>query len=263
MDTHADDFQRAFVSRNWAFISEAEQQTLARATVLVAGVGLGSAVAHVLARTGIGHLIVADGDVVEISNLNRQFYTRADLGSSKAVACGAALQSINPSLTVTVVPEFLQADTVAQYVAQADVVVNTIDWEHPAQLACLEAARAQGKYALFPMNIGFGSAVFAFAPEGPRIADIAGSHLANAELKQHLAQLAYGANVGGSWEPLMQRYEASLTGAPWPSDPQLGIAVAATAAVVATACLQILLGHRIRQYPKPIILDLMRALQPD
>ena len=51
----AEAFQRAFVARNWAFLPESDQQRLAGATVLVAGVGLGSAVAQLLARSGVGH----------------------------------------------------------------------------------------------------------------------------------------------------------------------------------------------------------------
>ena len=159
------------------------------------------------------------------------------------------------------VPDYLQPESLVPYVERADLVINTIDWDHPAQLACLEAARERGKYALFPMNVGFGSAIFAFAPSGPTIDDVAGVRLTNAELKRHFAQLAYAANAGGEWQPLMQLYEQSQRGGYWPSDPQLGVAVAATAALTVTACLRILLGHQVRSYPSPIVLDMLRAMQ--
>lgn len=261
MDESGDSFHRAFVARNWAFLSDQDQLRLAQASVLVAGVGLGSAVAQLLVRSGVGHIIVADGDSVEISNLNRQFYTCADLGTNKAIASSSALTAINPAVVVTTVSEYLQVDSIVPYVDRADIVVNTIDWDHPAQLACLEAARERGKHALFPMNVGFGSAVFVFAPTGPTLEEVAGARLTNAELKRHFAQRAYAANVGGEWQPLMQLYEQSLDGGYWPSDPQLGVAVAATAALTVTACIRILLGQRVRSYPEPIVLDLLRAMR--
>ncbi|MBN2711775.1 MAG: sulfur carrier protein ThiS adenylyltransferase ThiF [Planctomycetes bacterium] len=70
---------------------------LAKATVGIAGVGgLGSHVAHALARTGIGKLVLADFDVVEPSNLNRQMYRLADIGIPKVDAIAADLSKITP-----------------------------------------------------------------------------------------------------------------------------------------------------------------------
>lgn len=61
--------------------------------------GLGSNLAIFLARLGVGHLILVDFDVVDITNLNRQHYTMKDLGIPKTLALVEQLEAINPYLT--------------------------------------------------------------------------------------------------------------------------------------------------------------------
>lgn len=78
---------------------ESAQKKLHAATVGIAGLGgLGSNVAVHLARLGVGHLILADFDCVDITNLNRQHYTMHDLGKPKTEALIAQLREINPYL---------------------------------------------------------------------------------------------------------------------------------------------------------------------
>ena len=63
----------------------------------VAGLGgLGSNIVCALARSGIGYLTLADFDVVELSNINRQIYTLSDIGEKKAEALPRRIQEINP-----------------------------------------------------------------------------------------------------------------------------------------------------------------------
>lgn len=70
---------------------------LKRTTVGIAGLGgLGSNIASMLTRTGIGHLILADMDIVDATNLNRQNYFQNDLGSPKTDATERILHQINP-----------------------------------------------------------------------------------------------------------------------------------------------------------------------
>ncbi len=79
---------------------EATQRKLAQAVVGIAGLGgLGSNIAVHLARLGVGTLILADFDRVDLSNLNRQHYTMHDLYRPKTEALIAQLREINPYLT--------------------------------------------------------------------------------------------------------------------------------------------------------------------
>jgi hypothetical protein len=74
---------------------------LAKRTAAIAGCGgLGSNAAVALARAGIGNLVIADPDIVELSNLNRQYYFLDDVGKRKTDALTSHLLNINPVLKV-------------------------------------------------------------------------------------------------------------------------------------------------------------------
>ena len=95
-------------------------EKLKQATVGIAGVGgLGSAVATALARVGVGTLIIADFDVVEPSNLNRQQYFVDQLGMPKVEALTATLRRVNPYLTVHSHHLILTPDNVPEISAPA------------------------------------------------------------------------------------------------------------------------------------------------
>ncbi|MDR1405249.1 MAG: sulfur carrier protein ThiS adenylyltransferase ThiF [Candidatus Methanoplasma sp.] len=75
--------------------------TIKSATVGIAGLGgLGSNIAAMLTRTGVSHLIIADFDSVDISNINRQNYSLRQLGSAKVSATDENLKAINPYMTI-------------------------------------------------------------------------------------------------------------------------------------------------------------------
>ena len=87
------------------------QDKLRGAKVAVAGLGgLGSNIAVMLARSGIGHLFLVDFDVVDVTNLNRQMYFISHLGLPKTEALPQILYQINPyliceSMRIKVTPE--------------------------------------------------------------------------------------------------------------------------------------------------------------
>ena len=98
------------------------------ATVGIAGVGgLGSAVAVALARTGIGRLILADYDVVEPSNLNRQQYFIDQIGMPKVDALKANLTRINPNVQTAAFHGRLDRDNIPQVFAPVDILVEAFD----------------------------------------------------------------------------------------------------------------------------------------
>ena len=110
-----------------------------RARVGIAGLGgLGSAVAVALTRTGIGRLVLADFDVVETSNLNRQQYFVDQIGQLKTDALRENLERINPCVALETHACRLDADNVAQVFADVDVLVEAFD--NPAAKAMLVEA---------------------------------------------------------------------------------------------------------------------------
>lgn len=101
---------------------------LKRATVGIAGVGgLGSAVAVALARVGIGRLVIADFDVVEPSNLNRQQYFIDQIGSYKVEALAANLKRINPYVTVEEHRTLIEPQNIPTVFADCSIVVEAFD----------------------------------------------------------------------------------------------------------------------------------------
>ncbi len=99
-----------------------------RAVVGIAGLGgLGSTVALSLARTGVGRLILADFDVVEPSNLNRQQYLMKHLGTAKTEAMRELLADVNPCVRVSTFARKLTPKNIAGVFRAADVIVECFD----------------------------------------------------------------------------------------------------------------------------------------
>ncbi len=101
---------------------------LKRAVVGIAGVGgLGSSVAVALARVGVGRLMIADFDVVEPSNLNRQQYFIDQIGSYKVEALASNLHRINPYVNVEAYRELLGPENIPVIFSECSVVVEAFD----------------------------------------------------------------------------------------------------------------------------------------
>ncbi len=128
------------------------------ATVGIAGCGgLGSAVAVALARLGVGRLILADFDVVEPSNLNRQQYFIDQIGLPKALALRDNLARINPYIQVTAHCARLTAENIPPYFSSVEVLVEAFDGaDQKAMLAQTFLTQVPGK----PLVMGSGMAGF-------------------------------------------------------------------------------------------------------
>jgi sulfur carrier protein ThiS adenylyltransferase len=103
-------------------------QVMKNSIVGVAGLGgLGSHVAMALARMGVGTLILADFDIVEPSNLNRQQYLIEHLGSYKTDAMADILKRINPYLTLIMHRVTLNQENIPTIFKSARVVIECFD----------------------------------------------------------------------------------------------------------------------------------------
>lgn len=134
-----------FTTRNIGFVSEAEQARLRDATVFVCGTGgMGGACVMALARMGVGHLILADLDGFEISNMNRQVFAFShSVDEHKAEATARICRDINPEM-VCEVHHADWTDQAKELIRRADIVVNGTD-DLGASLLLYRTARAQGK----------------------------------------------------------------------------------------------------------------------
>ncbi|MDH5172113.1 MAG: molybdopterin-synthase adenylyltransferase MoeB [Gammaproteobacteria bacterium] len=123
----------------------AGQERLLRARVLVVGLGgLGCPAALYLAAAGVGTLLLADGDAVEISNLQRQIaHGDADIGRNKAASAADAIAALNPGVAVEVIARRLTEVELPPLVARVDLVVDATD-NYPARFALNRACIAAG-----------------------------------------------------------------------------------------------------------------------
>ena len=142
------------------------QEKLLNSTALIIGLGgLGSPVAMYLAAAGVGHLILVDFDEVELSNLQRQIIHRyADIGRPKVESARDSLLALNPDIQVTCVNRKLDAESLRNFVKQADVVldgsdnfttrfaVNQACVEHATPLVSGAGIRMEGQVAVFLNN---------------------------------------------------------------------------------------------------------------
>jgi len=123
-------------------------QNLKNANVLVVGLGgVGSFTAEFLARAGVGNLTIVDGDVVDITNVNRQLPAlHSTEGLPKVHVVGDRLMDINPELNLTRVQEFLSPERAFEIVDEKyDYVLDCIDSVTPKLNLIIGAKRKRIK----------------------------------------------------------------------------------------------------------------------
>lgn len=110
-------------------VGEAGQRKLEAARVAMVGAGgLGSPAAYYLAAAGVGTLVLADDDVVDRSNLQRQIlHADARIGMSKVESARIALSALNPRLKIETFAGRVTAANVEQLIGDADVVIDGAD----------------------------------------------------------------------------------------------------------------------------------------
>jgi adenylyltransferase/sulfurtransferase len=143
------------------------QQKLLDANVLIVGLGgLGSPIALYLAGAGVGHLILADHDDVDLSNLQRQIaHQSRSVGRSKVESAAEAIHALNPDVRVTTLKERLAGDSLVRAIAGADVVIDGTDnflVRYAINDACFDAGkplvsgaaiRMEGQVAVFDPRV--------------------------------------------------------------------------------------------------------------
>lgn len=161
-----------------------ERLLAARALVLGAG-GLGSPAALYLASAGIGTLVLADGDCVDLTNLQRQILHRtSSIGRPKALSGAAALADINPGCHVIPLEERLAGARLEEEVALADVVLDCSDnfaTRHALNRACVKyckplvsgaAIRFDGQIAVFDTRRPEAPCYHCLFPEGEDVEEV-------------------------------------------------------------------------------------------
>lgn len=131
--------------RNQGTVGWEGQVKLLESTVALAGCGgLGGWIIEGLARMGVGHLIIIDGDAFEENNLNRQaLCTETNLGQFKTEAARERVARVNSATEVTVHPVMADEESMREILASADVVVDALD-TLPTRLVLQKVAQSLG-----------------------------------------------------------------------------------------------------------------------
>ncbi len=144
---------------------EGQEKLLAAHALIIGAGGLGSPAAMYLASGGVGRISLADGDSVDLTNLQRQImHTTAAVGRAKAYSGKDTLAQLNPQVEVAAIPERLEGEGLTRLVASADVVLDCSDnfaTRHAVNRACVlhrkplvsgAAVRFDGQVSVFDMR---------------------------------------------------------------------------------------------------------------
>lgn len=141
---------------------EAQEKLLAARVLVLGAGGLGSPAALYLASAGVGHIILADHDTIELSNLQRQIlHTDAGVGGLKAESGRQTMLALNPEIEVEVRTTRMDPESLLAEIATVDVVLDCTDnfaTRHAVNRACVThrkplvsgaAIRFEGQISVF------------------------------------------------------------------------------------------------------------------
>jgi molybdopterin-synthase adenylyltransferase len=161
---------------------EGQQKLLSSSALVIGAGGLGSPAALYLAAAGVGTMVLADGDDVDLTNLQRQIlHSSGSVGKPKAESGREALARINPEVKVVPVRERLAGDALDRLVASSDVVLDCSDnfaTRHAVNRACVRhrkplvsgaAVRFDGQVCVFDLRNGLSPCYHCLFPENAEL----------------------------------------------------------------------------------------------
>jgi len=133
-----------WLERTELLIKEAGIEKLKKSNLLIVGMGgVGSFAAEFIARSGVGNLTIVDGDIIDITNINRQLPAlHSTVGDDKVELMARRILDINPELNLTRINEFLNPERMEEVIQAGnfDYILDCIDSVSP-KLALIKAAK--------------------------------------------------------------------------------------------------------------------------
>lgn len=234
------DYFEAF-SRTLGFLSRGDMERLRGARVGIAGLGgTGGAQVHALARMGVGNFNLADPDIFELVNFNRQSgATLPNIGRRKTDVARETVLAINPEADVRTFDDGIGVGNIDSFLEGIDVVVDSLDFYcFEERFLLYGRARVKGLWVLTAPPLGFGFTLLMFDPQGMSFDDYFGFRPDMTQRQRIIALIA-----GIAPKPFMLKYldrtRPDFEGRRLPS---VGAAPFMIAGVIATEVTQILLG---------------------
>ena len=116
-------------SRQMSIVTRSEQQRFKDSKITVIGCGgIGGETIEMLARMGIGNLVLVDKDAFDLSNLNRQtLASLSDLGLDKSAVAAEKVRLINPYVNVDIFNEHVDQENIDKIIGDSDIVIDALD----------------------------------------------------------------------------------------------------------------------------------------
>ncbi len=201
-----DEYYQSRTNRNIGWITPEEQNILRQSCVAIAGTGgMGGLVAQSMVRLGIGEIRIADPEVFDLSNMNRQVACMQNaIGRSKAIETANLLRTITDDYKLVVYPEGIGPDTVEGFVRGADVIVDEIEfWNIGSCVRMHQEARAIDIPIFNCLTVGFATYLHLFTSKSMHVEKMLNMNLVDAErlersvldgsiqdsIRQHMAEV--------------------------------------------------------------------------
>lgn len=162
------DYDSAY-SRNIGWVTQAEQATLRRSRIAIAGLGgVGGAHLLTLTRLGISNFNISDFDDFDVQNINRQAGAFMPfMGQPKIDTVARMARDINPEIDLRLFPQGVTPENVDEFLRDVDVYVDGLDFfALPARRMVFAKCREKGIPALTAAPLGMGVAFLYFRPDG-------------------------------------------------------------------------------------------------
>lgn len=202
------DYAQAF-SRNIGWVTEEEQARLRDTRVAIGGLGgVGGVHLLTLARLGVGKFSIADFDVFDIVNFNRQVGAlTSTIGRPKLEVLSEMLRDINPEVDLKVFSEGVSQENMDDFLDGVDIYVDGLDFfVFEARRATFAACRSKEIPVVTAAPLGLGTALVVFGTEGMSSEEYFGFQDCQSEI-----ELAISFLVGLSPAMLQRGYVADMS----------------------------------------------------
>ncbi len=230
--------------RNRIYVNNSELDEVRRTRIFLGGAGIGSIIAECALRFGFERITIVDGDRIELSNLNRQNYTTADVGKFKAETLANRLLAINPDADIKVHNVFITCDNVDELLADCDIAVNALDFKDMTPFVFDDICAQKNIPVLHPYNFGWAGFLAAVEPRGAKLSLLSDNPQGfDLKVAKYVAD-----NTPCKWFEETIRQVAEEEGELPP--PQLSIGSWAAASLAVKVMYRIATGKNVDYFPK-------------
>lgn len=236
-------------NRNRLYLTTDDQKLIKNIPILLGGAGIGSVIAENLLRFGFETITIVDGDIVELSNLNRQNYTEKDISKPKVEAIKERLLAINKNAKITVHNCFITRDNIQELIYGHKIAINALDFTSDIPLLFDQICQNHNVPVLHPYNLGWGALVMVITEKtGLESLKKSDENFSEVNVVQYVSSyMRYWGNPLKWLEDIIEKYIQENKQLP---PPQLSIASFLAAATCTKIAFNIATNQPIKKFPE-------------